>query len=317
MTTGNVDGTGTLFKFTTGGTLTTLYTGCELACGVMGAPAGSLIQASDGSLYGTSFAGGENVKGSIFKIGADGTPIVLYSFCSLPNCADGTYPVPGLVEGRDGDFYGTTTAGGSTDYGTVFRFSRDGTLTTLHSFCFEHDYPVCSDGSEPNAPLILASDGNLYGTTSSGGTNACIVVDCGTLFKITPDGNLSTVYNFTDASSFFPGMILEGTNGAFYGIDVFSVVSGTDGAIFSLSLGLPPFVETIPAGGLVGRTVNIIGQGLTGTTSVTINQIAVNYTVISDTLIRAVVPPNATTGQIAVTTPTGILDTIVPFHVIR
>jgi uncharacterized repeat protein (TIGR03803 family) len=315
-TMGTLDGVATIFKLTPEGTLTTLYSGCELGCGQPGGPSGNLIQGSDRNFYGTSFFGGANGYGAIFKITPSGTLTILYSFCALSNCADGNYPVAGLVEDTNGDLYGTTTSGGSTDYGTAFRFSPDGTLTTLHNFCLDNDYPTCSDGAKPNAPLILASDGNLYGTASTGGTNACIVINCGTLFQITKGGEFSTVYDFTYASSFFPGTIVQGTDGIIYGAATETVTSGTDGGIFSVSLNLPPFVEAIPSGGSVRRTISIVGQGLTGTTSVSINEVPTSFTVVSDTLIHATVPANATTGYVAVSTPTGTLTSNVPFHVI-
>jgi uncharacterized repeat protein (TIGR03803 family) len=294
----------TIFRLSPAGVLTTIYSGCELGCGEI--RGGSLIQGSDGDLYGTSF-GGPNGPGTIFKVNPNsGALSILYNFCSLSNCADGAYPIMGLVEGLDGSFYGTTQAGGSTDYGTVFRFSLDGTLTTLHNFCFRNDYPTCEDGWRPEAPLILASDGNLYGTTDLGGTNFCIYVDCGTVFQINRQGQFSTVYDFTPAA-FDPSMIIQGTDGLIYGF--------AGGDIYSLSLGLDPYVETIPSGGTAGETIKIIGQGFTGANSVTINGTAASFTIVSDTLIRSTVPADATTGRVAVTTPTGVLSSNVPFFV--
>src|SRR2546426_6692086 len=106
-------------------------------------PLGGLVQGSDGDFYGTTFYGGASGPGTVFKITSDGSLTTLYSF-SYYN--DGQLPTAGLVQGRDGDFYGTTSEGGATgDYlGTVFKITSDGSLTILHTF-------EGSDGATPYA----------------------------------------------------------------------------------------------------------------------------------------------------------------------
>jgi uncharacterized repeat protein (TIGR03803 family) len=203
-----------------GQTFTTLHS-FEGSDGDM--PLAGLIQATDGNLYGTTENGGANGEGTVFKITRSGTLTTLYSFCSPQiHCTDGLFPVAGLVQATDGNLYGTTQGPvGTSPYGTVFKITLTGTLTTLHYFCSQTD---CTDGVYPAAPLIQATDGNLYGTTAGGGANAtgCEGFGCGTVFKITPGGTLTTLYSFcsqsacTDGGVPYAGLV-QATNGNFYG----------------------------------------------------------------------------------------------------
>ena len=170
------NGLGTVFQITPSGTLATLYSFCPglyLDCGTDGAnPQAGLVQGSDGNFYGTTSGGGANSGGTVFKITPSGTLTTLYSFCSVSNCADGATPSAGLIQGSDGNFYGTTEfgggSGGTTIGGTVFRITPSSTLTVLYSFCSQSG---CTDGENPEAGLVQASmyDGYFYGTTSHGG----------------------------------------------------------------------------------------------------------------------------------------------------
>jgi uncharacterized repeat protein (TIGR03803 family) len=224
--TGNV---GTIFKITVEGTLTTLhdFTGTD---GAM--PRGQLIQASDGNFYGVTYSGANsqfcpyyngNGCGTVFKITPAGTLSTLYKFCSQPNCTDGFWPAAGLVQGTDGNFYGTTAAGGNTSAGgfcstggcgTVFKITPTGAVTTLYRFGGD-------DGSYPYAGLVQARNGNFYGTASAGGPD-----DGGTIFSMTPNGTLTTLYGFcsqpncTDGGSPETGLI-QGSDGNFYGTTLY------------------------------------------------------------------------------------------------
>ena len=113
----------------------------------------------------------------------------LHSFCALSQCADGAGPQAALLQARDGNFYGTTSSGGAHAYGTIFKITTTGSLTTLHNF-------DATDGAYPRGSLIQASDGNLYGTSScGGGPNFTGPGPCsGTIFKITSGGMLTTLY---------------------------------------------------------------------------------------------------------------------------
>jgi len=135
-TTGGGGPGGTVFKITPSGTLTTLYWFCsQTNCTDGNNPESGLVQATNGDIYGTTYDGGANGDyGTVFRITPGGTLTTLYSFCSQPNCTDGGGPEAGLVQGTDGNLYGTTVYGGANGAGTVFRITPSGTLTTLHSF---------------------------------------------------------------------------------------------------------------------------------------------------------------------------------------
>jgi len=305
---GGANGSGTVFKITPKGKLTGLYSFCsQTACTDGGGEWGSLVQATNGNFYGIT-GGGANGEGVVFKITPAGKFTTLYSFCSQTKCADGAEPWGGLIQATNGNLYGTTEYGGANNYGTVFKITTAGKLTTLHSF----DY---NDGYRPFAGLAQATDGNFYGTTGWGGRG-----DYGAVFEITPGGTLTTLHSFcpeggscTDGSYPFAGL-MQATNGILYGM---TSTGGTynDGTVFSLSVGLGPFVETLPTSGKVGAKVIILGNNLKGTTSVTFNGTAATFTVVSNTEIKTTVPSGATTGPVQVTTPGGTLNSNVVFRV--
>ena len=108
-----------------------------------GQPQATLVQATNGALYGTTSAGGASNVGTVFKITPGGRLTTLHSFCSQTNCTDGVAP-NGLVQATAGDLYGTTSRGGVNGYGTVFKITPSGTLTTLYSFCSQGVYPYCT-----------------------------------------------------------------------------------------------------------------------------------------------------------------------------
>jgi uncharacterized repeat protein (TIGR03803 family) len=176
-------------------------------------PTASLIQGSDGNLYGTTDSGGggsfcfvHGGCGTIFQITPAGTLTTLYNFCSQSGCTDGIFPYGGLVQGTDGNFYGTTIGGGVGN-GTVFKITPGGTLTTLHIF-------DVNDGGSPRGTLVQGTDGNFYGTTTDGGANFE-----GSVFVITPDGTLTTVASLganDEGGAPYAGPI-QGTDGSFYG----------------------------------------------------------------------------------------------------
>ncbi|HEX8815198.1 MAG TPA: choice-of-anchor tandem repeat GloVer-containing protein, partial [Terriglobales bacterium] len=193
-----------------------------------------------------------------------------------------------------------------------------GTLTTVYSFC-SVNYPDCADGYLPQyAALMQATDGALYGTTPTGGTN-CSPTGCGTIFKITTGGTLTTLYSFCAASGCPDGQIPRGTlvqytNGSLYGT-TFEGGANNKGTVFSLSVGLGAFVEPQTTSGKVGATVKILGTNLTGATSVKFNGTAAVFKVALSSEITTTVPTGATTGTVEVTTPTGTLKSNVVFRV--
>jgi uncharacterized protein (TIGR03437 family) len=205
---------GTVFKITPGGTITLLYSFCtQLGCADGATPRAGLVQASDGNFYGTTGGGGVNNAGTVFRIRPGGVLTTLYSFCPQGGCIPGYGPYGGLIQASDGNLYGTTWHDGVNDYGTVFKITLGGTLTTLHTFCSEAG---CTDGDSPRAGLIQGSDGNLYGTTAGccyGGD----VNDFGTIFKITLAGTLTTLYRFTSNPGNPLAGLIQGSDGNFYG----------------------------------------------------------------------------------------------------
>jgi uncharacterized repeat protein (TIGR03803 family) len=314
---GGANNGGTVFKITPSGTLTTLYSFCSLAkCADGERPYAGLVKASNGDLYGTTSGGGRAYgDGTVFKISPSGTLTTLYSFCSLANCADGKKPYAGLVQATNGDFFGTTSYGGAHSFGTVYKITPSGTLTTLYKFCALAN---CADGSVPEG-LVQATNGDLFGTTVVGGAHGG-----GTIFQITPSGVLTTLYSFCSLANCADGKgpyggLVQATNGDFYGTTYDggnSICALGCGTVFSLSLGLGPFVESLPAAGKLGSRVKILGTDLTGATSVTFNGTAAVFTVTSPTLIATTVPTGASSGSIQVVTPSGTLSSDVPFRVL-
>jgi len=344
---GGARGTGTVYKITPAGKLTTLYS-FDFNDGYQ--PTGALVQGTDGNFYGTTSFGGAHLLGNVFKMTPQGAVTNLHSF----DDSDGSVPESALIQGSDGNFYGTTYDGGSSGgYGTVFKITPSGVLTTLHVFnetdgakitdglveasdgnfygtasysgsigfgtAYEitpagvltvlNDFNGTTDGSTPNM-LLLGTDGNFYSTTISAGAN-----DSGTIFEMTPEGTLTVLHNFTraDGADPFAGPT-QGTDGNFYGTTAFG---GTDrdGTVFRLEMGLGPFVKTVPVAGRVGTSVKILGTNLTGATSVTFNGSAVAFTVVSATEITTTVPVSATSGSVDVTTPERKLTSNVAFQV--
>jgi uncharacterized repeat protein (TIGR03803 family) len=300
-------GYGTIFKITSKGKLTTIYNFCaQTDCTDGEYPYAGLLQTTNGDFYGTTYEGGAYGDGTIFKITPGGTLTTLYSFCSLTDCADGSGPEAALIQAANGDFYGTTVYGGANgSYGTVFKITPGGKLTTLYSFCAQTN---CADGRNPQAGLIQASDGNFYSTTGGGGGNG----NYGTVFKIAPGGKLTTLYSFCAQTNCVDGNypaagLLQATNGAFYGT---TQTGGTNnlGTVFSVSVGLGPFVALQTTHGAPGAGLTILGTDLTGATSVTFNGTAATFTVVSATDITTTVPTGATTGTVQVATPAGTLS---------
>jgi uncharacterized repeat protein (TIGR03803 family) len=178
-------------------------------------PYAGLVQGLDRNLYGTTIDGGAYGSGNVIQIAPSGEVTSLYDFCAQTNCTDGQYPVSTLVMGPDGDFYGTTQNGGTYNYGSVFKISTSGALTTLHSFDI-------FDGVSPYGALLLASNGNFYGTANEAGACTTTGAGCGTVFTISPSGKFKTLHNFClqigcPDGEFPVGGLIEGSDGNFYG----------------------------------------------------------------------------------------------------
>jgi uncharacterized repeat protein (TIGR03803 family) len=227
-----------------------------------------------------------------------GVLTVLHSFGQT--ASDGSGPVNRPVQGPDGNFYGSTPYGGTSGNGTLYKITPGGTFTKLHNFTGG------ADGAFP-VGLVLGSDGSLYGTTEEGAASGV-----GTAYKLGGLGNLNVLHTFSGPDGEFPFGLMQHTNGTFYGLT--NVSTTAMGTIFSLSVGLSPFVSALPFIGSPGATVTILGTGLTGTTSVSFNGTAATFTVDSDTEITVTVPAGAASGKITVTTPSGTLLSNVAFR---
>jgi uncharacterized repeat protein (TIGR03803 family) len=248
---GGPSGNGTVFKVTTEGKFNTIYSFCphHFVCSHGSSPSG-LVQGADGDLYGVTYAGGACLGhtggcGTVFKISETGHLKTLYVFCASSNCPDGYGPEAALVQDNHGNFYGSTSQGGRHNFGTIFRVTPKGKLTTLYSIC---PLSRCPDGAGPNA-LIPGTDGKLYGTMSDGGlSSGCVGYGCGTIFEMTPEGKLTTIYDFCSQPDCSDGAnplggLLQSTNGTFYGLTENAGTSNL-GTLFSFSPGLDPSVMT-------------------------------------------------------------------------
>ena len=208
---------GTAFKVTTDGLLTALYSFTGGADG--GCPMGELAADVSGTFYGTTVVGGTSGFGTVFSITTKGALTPIYSFSGR---ADGGWPYAGLTLGPDGNFYGVTTWGGAANDGTVFQIRTNGALKTLHSF-------TGSDGAIPVGALALANDGNFYGTTIQGGT-----YDGGAIFRIGTTGDYALLFSFVPGALGPTGMtplgqLVQGPDGAFYGVACQGGLSGDQG----------------------------------------------------------------------------------------
>ncbi|MGA7219558.1 MAG: choice-of-anchor tandem repeat GloVer-containing protein [Candidatus Sulfotelmatobacter sp.] len=305
-----IEDSGTLFRVSTTGEFKELHYFCSAANCADGYEQSTPIQGIDGNLYGTTLLGGTHNGGVLYKLTLAGEYSVLYDFCSLSDCLDGGGPT-GIVQDAEGNFFGTTSAGGKQyrsgdGYGTVFEFTSKNQYIVLDTFDYVHGDPV--------GGLTPASDGNLYGATRGEGDDG----NGGTVFEVTPTGEITFLNIFGDScaldTGFYAiGSIFQSTKGTLYGATAYGNSVGDCnpngigyGTIYSVS-GLTPLVETAPLAGPVGQSVIILGNGLTGTTSVTFSSVEAEFTVESDTYIKATVPTGAKTGVVSVVTPSGTL----------
>ncbi len=218
-------GDGTVFKISSGGdfqTLFTFYNSNDVNNPEGGKPQAPLVLDQDGFFYSTTFQGGPDTLGTIFRVTASGVQTDLFNFTNAIG-----EPQGGLVLGPDNKYYGTTETGGSNNLGTYYRISHEGVFELLGNFTGD------ANGAQPWGEMVLASDGNLYGTTSAGGSSGV-----GTIFQLTTAGVLTTVYTFpnSEALGAFPrGALVQGSDGNLYGTTMAGGASGV-GTIFRLNI---------------------------------------------------------------------------------
>ena len=199
-------GDGSIFRATTSGALTTLV---KFNSTTTGANPTGLTLGKDGNFYGTTQIGGGNGNGTAFRLTTNG---ILTTLVNFSYAVTGANPA-GLTLGKDGNFYGTTSEGGGNNYGTVFQMTTNGTLTTLVSF------NGTNNGSYPLATLTMGQDGNFYGTTHQGGDlDLNNKRGFGTIFRVTTNGQLTTLVYFNGANGASPTTLTLGSDGNFYGL---------------------------------------------------------------------------------------------------
>lgn len=207
---GGAHGDGTVFELTPSGTETILYS--FEGSGTDGYnPESTLLLDAEGNLYGTTGNGGSYGYGTVFKLTPAGTETILHSF---GESGDGYYPSASLIFDKKGNLYGTTGTGGAYGYGTVFELAFSGTETILHSFNANG-----TDGTNPEAGLVLGKKGTLYGTTVSGGA-LCSPSGCGTVFELAPSKKKESILHSFGATGdgYYPygGLVLD-KEGNLYG----------------------------------------------------------------------------------------------------
>jgi len=218
---GGASGVGTVFKVTKTGKETVLYSFTNGLDG--GYPFAGLVRDTSGNLYGTTYSGGASSVGTVFKVTKTGTETVLYSFSGG---ADGEYPYAGLVRDSLGNLYGTTSEGGASNVGTVFKVTPTGQETVLYSFAGG------TDGANPFAGLVRDRKGNLYGTTEAGGASGV-----GTVFKLSATGQETVLHTFTgatmDGANPFGGLVRDAA-GNLYGTTFVGGAFG-HGAVYKIT----------------------------------------------------------------------------------
>jgi uncharacterized repeat protein (TIGR03803 family) len=314
---GGAYGFGTVFRITPSGKLTTLYSFCsETNCPDGAYPETGLVE-DGGKFYGTTYDGGtvscpffhnDFGCGTIFAITSKGHLTTLYSFATNA----GLLQAP-LALAINRKFYVSGGTGKCTyGCGTVFETTNSGSFTTLYSFCTKGT-SYCPDGAYPLATLAQANDRNLYGTTTTGGKGAG---EGGTIFRVTPQGKVKTVFNFAASNGYSSeGGLVQATDGSFYGTTDGGGLYN-QGTVFQFGLGLQPLICPVPGAGAAGAGVLILGNDLNGTTRVSFNGKSAKFSVVSNTELKAIIPKGASSGKIEVTTASGKLETTLKFQIV-
>jgi uncharacterized repeat protein (TIGR03803 family) len=292
----------TVYKLTSAGVLTTLYTftdGSNVTSPV--------VQGADGNFYGTSASGGANGDGAIFKMTPSGTVTILHNFTGT----DGSAAYAGLIQASDENFYGVTYTGGSANAGVIFKVTSSGTYTVLHNL------NGTTDGNGPFSSVTQATDGKLYGTANAGGSSKL-----GTLFSVTTSGTFTVLVNFNGTNGSIPNSHMkQNTNGVLYG-DTYqggnlSLCSNNGcGVVYSLSIGAKPFINLESTSGKVGSKIGILGQGFSKSSTVKFGGVtATSFKLTGTTFILATVPAGAVDGKVTVTTGSTTLTSLQTFIV--
>jgi uncharacterized repeat protein (TIGR03803 family) len=342
---------GKLYRITTGGTFTTLYSFTGMN-GDGALPNGPPIQASDGNFYGTTEEGGAENDGAIYKMTPAGKVTIIHSFVAP---AEGGNPGGALVQGSDGNFYGTTQEGGG-----IFQVTPTGKLKVIHAL-------ATMDGQVPLGALIQGSDGDYYGTATLGG-----IPGQGTVYKVSSTGQFMVLHDFDSTvdgqGDPWVGLV-QASDGNYYGVSFRSGLSGesqfggifelssqdvysslylfdgtvganpasaliqhtngllygntqNDGAlnvgtIYSMNIGAAPFCLPNLQSGKIGNVVGILGQNFDPSSVVRFGGVAATgVKVIGPDFLTAAIPSGALSGAVTVNTGTSKLTSRQTFKVL-
>jgi uncharacterized repeat protein (TIGR03803 family) len=293
---------GTIYRMTPAGAVNVIYTFDGVP--PHGRYPRALILGIDGNFYGTARGGGTNNSGMVFRITPTGVLTPLHLFTG----PDGQFPDGSIIQASDGNLYGTTRGGGIDSLGVIYKVTTTGAFTLLRNF-----HELDGLGYSPYSGLVQATDGKLYGTT--------IGPSHGLFYQITTSGDYTVVHTFTGPDGQSPQVSLfQQTGGVLYGDTAAGGIGNigcvTCGVLYSFDMGLGPFVSIVNWSGKIGRSIQILGQGFVGTTSVSFHGTPATFTVVSNTFLTANVPAGATTGVITVSTPGGTLKSSRKFQVL-
>ena len=299
------NGYGTVYKFSPSGTYTQLYS-FQGPPNDTAEPLG-LVEGTDGNLWGMG-SGWIISNGAVFKVSAAGKETLVYAFKGGP--ADGQNPLTSLIQGADGNYYGTTEFGGTSNLGTVFKLTPAGVETVLYNF------PNQSDGAYPRLPLTQGLDGLLYGITTDCAGGGCAQA---ALFDISTAGAYKNLYLYpvgvpNSIQPFAP--LLLSTNGTLYST-TFQGGVASSGTFYDVTTNFKPFISLVNVrSGKEGAQVGILGQGFSTASVVKFGgTIATTTKLTGKTFILATVPSAALTGKITVTTGSATLSTVSAFKV--
>lgn len=297
---------GTLFRLSPTGDFQLMYSFCSRGkCADGTNPDSPPLQGVDGNLYGVTQDGGSNGGGVVYELKPSGAYKVIHNFCGPTSTCEGATTPVSLVQDLEGNLYGTTAFG--YRLAKIFKVAPSGQFRIVHTFSLAEGWN--------SSGFTVGSDGNLYGVADGAQRGAT----GGILFRLTPSGDFNILYTFEHSvNGYDPNyQPFQGTDGTFYGTTSYGPGANYYGTVYSFFNGLDPLVTTTPVAGHVGQSVLILGNNLTGTTSVSFNGVAARFTVESDTYIKATVPAGAKTGVVSVVTPNGVLNSNPQFVVAK
>ena len=274
-----------------------------------------LYLASDGNFYGTSSVGGTYNMGTVFRVTPpNGTIQVIYNFTGG---TDGYDPVSPVVQFSNGYLYGTTLHTSAGNPGVIYRLTLSGKIKLVYTFSLQGSDYTNVDGADPEAGLLFASDGYMYGVTSSGGSNAF-----GTIYQYKPGSSFTKLWDFSAGALLgfnHANNLTQHTNGSFYGVTL-ALGSEKGGNVYSFTA-QTPLSQILKVAGpifvLPGGPVEILGNSLTQVSNVNFGAVPASFRIGSDTQLLATVPFAAVDGMISAIYNTGLqVQTVSAAHIL-